>query len=142
MLGREFIGIEQEEAYREVAAKRIKAVRKFDREALQVSASKRAEPRVPFGQLVERGMLNPGDTLYSPNGRITARVRADGSIAVPDASGSIHKIGAHVQKAPACNGWTYWHFEQGTNGKNNRTTSLVPIDVLRARVRKTMGVEA
>jgi modification methylase len=63
MLGRDFIGIEREEAYRKVATKRIANARKFDREALQVSASKRAEPRVPFGQLVERGMLRPGEEL-------------------------------------------------------------------------------
>ena len=63
MLGREYIGIEREEAYRKVAEKRISKVRKFDREALTVSASKRSEPRVPFGQLVERGMLRPGGEL-------------------------------------------------------------------------------
>ncbi|MCW8842038.1 MAG: site-specific DNA-methyltransferase, partial [Rhodobacteraceae bacterium] len=76
MLGREYIGIEREAAYRKVAEKRLKNVRKFDREALQVSTSKRAEPRVPFGQLVERGMLRPGEQLYSMNGRFKAKVRA------------------------------------------------------------------
>ena len=80
MLGREFIGIEREESYRKVAEKRISKVRKFDREALEVSASKRAEPRVPFGQLVERGMLRPGEELYSMNQRHKAKVRADGTL--------------------------------------------------------------
>ena len=79
MLGREFIGIEREEAYRKGAEKRIASVRKFDRDALAVSASKRAEPRVPFGQLVERGMLRPGEELYSMNKRHKAKVRADGT---------------------------------------------------------------
>ncbi|KZX99105.1 site-specific DNA-methyltransferase, partial [Sulfitobacter sp. HI0021] len=77
MLGRDFIGIEREEAYRKVAEKRISMVRKFDNEALQTTTSKRAEPRVPFGQLVERGMLRPGENLYSMNGRHKAKVRAD-----------------------------------------------------------------
>ncbi|MDH5798916.1 MAG: site-specific DNA-methyltransferase, partial [Paracoccaceae bacterium] len=77
MLGREFVGIEREEAYRKVAEKRIANVRKYDREALVVSTSKRAEPRVPFGQLVERGMLRPGEELVSMNGRHRAKVRAD-----------------------------------------------------------------
>jgi len=60
MLGRDFIGIEREEEYRKVATKRISKIRKFDKEALEVSTSKRAEPRVAFGVLVERGMLRPG----------------------------------------------------------------------------------
>ena len=72
MLGRNFIGIEREEAYRKVAEKRLSKIRKFDREALQVSTSKRAEPRVPFGQLVERGMLRPGEELYSPRPMVRA----------------------------------------------------------------------
>jgi len=135
-----FIGYEREEEYIIHAQRRIDKIQTGSGVALKVTPSKRALPRVAFGALVERGMVNPGDTLYSPDGRITARVRADGSIAVPDASGSIHKMGAHVQKAPACNGWTYWHFEQAS--KNGRTTSLVPIDMLRAEVRETLGVLA
>ncbi|WP_299780248.1 site-specific DNA-methyltransferase [uncultured Roseobacter sp.] len=130
MLGREFIGIEREEAYRTVAAKRIAKVRKFDREALQVSASKRAEPRVPFGQLVERGMLRPGEVLYSPRGQI-AKVRADGTLVGNDIKGSIHQVGAAYEGAPSCNGWTYWTFRQ--EGKN------VPIDVLRQQIRSEMA---
>jgi modification methylase len=59
MLGRDFIGIEREAAYREIAEARLKRVRPYDTSALEVSRSKRAEPRVPFGQLVERGMLRP-----------------------------------------------------------------------------------
>ena len=69
MLGRDFIGIERETAYRKVAEKRIANVRSFDSEALQVTTSKRAEPRVPFGQLVERGMLRPGEMLTRPTAR-------------------------------------------------------------------------
>ena len=52
MLGRDFIGIEREAAYREVAQNRIDKIRKFDWTSLEVSVSKRAEPRVPLGQLV------------------------------------------------------------------------------------------
>ncbi|WP_299955869.1 site-specific DNA-methyltransferase [uncultured Roseobacter sp.] len=130
MLGREFIGIEREKAYRTVAQKRIAKVRKFDREALQVSASKRAEPRVPFGQLVERGMLRPGEVLYSPRGQI-AKVRADGTLVGNDIKGSIHQVGAAYEGAPSCNGWTYWTFRQ--EGKN------VPIDVLRQQIRSEMA---
>ena len=129
MLGRDFIGIERETAYREVAKKRIARIRKFDREALQVSVGKRAEPRVPFGQLVERGMLRPGEVLISPRGK-TAKIRADGTLVGDDVKGSIHQVGAHLEGAPSCNGWTYWHFK--------REGKVVPIDVLRQQIRAEM----
>ena len=129
MLGREFIGIEREAAYREVAAKRISAARKFDTSALEVSASKRAAPRVPFGQLVERGMLRPGEALYSPRGKI-AKVRADGTLIGNEMKGSIHQVGAALEGAPSCNGWTYWHFR--------REGELISIDVLRQQIRSEM----
>ena len=126
MLGRDFIGIEREAAYREVAEARIADTRKFDREALIVSTSKRAEPRVPFGQLVERGLLRPGEVLTSPRGK-TAKVRADGTLISEDAKGSIHQVGAALEGAPSCNGWTYWHFKR--DGKS------IPIDLLRQQIR-------
>ncbi len=128
MLGREFIGIEREAAYRKVAEKRIANVRKFDREALQVSASKRAEPRVPFGQLVERGMLRPGEELYSMNNRHKAKVRADGTLIGDDVKGSIHQVGAALEGAPSCNGWTYWHFKR--DGKTRAHRPAAPADPL------------
>jgi len=129
MLGRDFIGIEREAAYREVAGKRLERVRKYDKSALQVSASKRAEPRVPFGQLVERGMLRPGEVLVSQNGK-TAKVRADGTLVAAEVTGSIHQVGAALEGAPSCNGWTYWSFL--------RDGQRVPIDVLRQQIRAEM----
>lgn len=131
MLGREFIGIEREEEYRKVAAARIKSVKKYDKEALEVSTSKRAQPRVPFGQLVERGMLRPGEELYSLNGRYKAKVRADGTLIGGDIKGSIHQVGAHLEGAPSCNGWTYWSYKR--EGKK------VPIDLLRQQIRAEMA---
>ena len=130
MLGRDFIGIEREEAYRKVALKRLSKIRKFDRAALEVSASKRSEPRVPFGQLVERGMLRPGEELYSLNGRHKAKVRADGTLIGDDIKGSIHQVGAHCEGAPSCNGWTYWAIKR--DGKT------VPIDLFRQQIRAEM----
>ncbi|WP_347311981.1 site-specific DNA-methyltransferase [Defluviimonas sp. SAOS-178_SWC] len=130
MLGREFIGIEREAAYRDAAAKRIDKVRKFDRAALETTTSKRAEPRVPFGQVVERGMLRPGEELYSIGNRFKAKVRADGTLIGNDVKGSIHQVGAHLEGAPSCNGWTYWHFKR--DGK------LVSIDILRQQIRAEM----
>lgn len=129
-LGRHFIGIEREEAYRKVAQKRIDNTRRYDRSSLEVTRSKRAEPRVPFGQLVERGMLIPGEELRSLNGRHRAKIRADGTLVAHDARGSIHQVGAALEGAPSCNGWTYWSFKR--EGKQ------VPIDVLRQQIRAEM----
>jgi modification methylase len=130
-LGRRWIGIEREPAYIAVARARIAAVCAADPDALDVSRSKRAEPRVPFGSIVERGLIAPGTLLYDPAQRHSAKVRADGTLVCRDATGSIHKIGAHVQGLDACNGWTFWHFMlKGT---------LRPIDVLRQQVRAEMA---
>jgi modification methylase len=126
MLGRNFIGIEREESYRKVATARLARARMFDSDAIAVSTSKRAEPRVPFGQLVERGLLRPGEVLTSPRGK-TAKVRADGTLVTADATGSIHQVGAALEGAPSCNGWTYWHFRR--DGKS------IPIDLLRQQIR-------
>jgi len=126
-LGRRFIGIERDAAYVKLARERIAAVAPGDAETLAVSRSKKAEPRIPFGTLVERGLLPPGAILVGHGGRHRAKVRADGTLVCADATGSIHRIAAHVQGLDACNGWTYWHFET--------KTGLAPIDLLRQRLR-------
>ena len=133
MLGRDFIGIEREAAYRRVAQDRIDRVRRFDSTALEITGSKRSEPRVPFGQVVERGMLRPGEVLYSIGNRHSAKVRVDGTLIGNDVKGSIHQVGAHLESAPSCNGWTYWHFKR--DGK------MIPIDILRQQIRAEMEAD-
>jgi modification methylase len=130
-LRRRFIGIEREPEYRRLAERRIAAVSPLDREAAEITTPKRAEPRVAFGQLVERGLLAPGEVLFSENGRFTARIRADGTLVASDTRGSIHQVGAAVQGAPSCNGWTFWHFR--------RDGAAVPIDYWRQQIRAEMG---
>jgi modification methylase len=129
MLGRDFIGIEREESYRAIAEKRLANVRRLDRGALETAVSKRSEPRVPFGQLVERGMLRPGEMLQNARGQM-AKVRVDGTLIADDVKGSIHQVGAKLEGAPSCNGWTYWYFR--------REGQAVPIDVLRQQIRAEM----
>jgi modification methylase len=128
-LGRDWLGIEREARYREAAAARIAAVRPWGAEVREVTRPRRSEPRVAFGQLVEQGLLAPGAVLEGPRGQ-TARVRADGTLIAADLKGSIHKVGAALEGAPSCNGWTYWHFR-----KDGRR---VPIDWLRQQVRAGM----
>jgi modification methylase len=127
-LGRHFIGLEQNEDYVSAAKGRIAAVKRSEEDALAVTRSKRSEPRVPFGTLVERGLLRPGTVLTGPGAkRYSAKVRADGTLVGADVTGSIHRVAAFLQGLDACNGWTFWHFQ--TEGK------WVPIDILRQRVR-------
>ena len=129
MLGRDFIGIEREEDYRRAALARLARVRKFDASALEITGSKRAEPRVPFGQVVERGMLRPGEMLENGRGKY-AKVRADGTLVGDSMTGSIHQVGAAYEGAPSCNGWTYWHYR--------REGKMIPIDILRQQIRAEM----
>ncbi|MCK5040917.1 MAG: site-specific DNA-methyltransferase [Sphingomonadales bacterium] len=129
-LGRHFIGIEREGKYLKLAKDRISKVKTLPDDALEITPSRASQPRVPFGSIVERGLLRAGVTLYDPMKRHAAKVRSDGTLACRDQTGSIHQIGAHVQGAPTCNGWTYWHFEKRGN--------LTPIDVLRQQVRADM----
>jgi modification methylase len=126
-LGRHFIGIERDKDYARIARSRIAELEPAESEALETTKSKRAEPRIPFGWVVERGLLPPGTVLQGQQKSHRAKVRADGTLVCADATGSIHQIGAHVQGLDACNGWTFWQFE--SNG------ALVSIDVLRQRLR-------
>ena len=127
-LGRRWIGIEREPAYAKVARQRIDATLPLDESAMTVMADKRSAPRVAFGLLVESGIVPPGSLMTDAKRRWTATVGADGSITCDgpngeNLAGSIHKVGAALQGAPSCNGWTFWHVEMDGQAQ--------PIDALR-----------
>jgi modification methylase len=124
-LGRRWIGIEREPSYVKVARERIASTLPLDESAMQVAPDKRSAPRVAFGLLVEYGMVTPGTVLTDSKRRWQAKVCADGSIACEAHAGSIHKVGAALQGAPSCNGWSFWHVEEAG--------ALQPIDALRQR---------
>ncbi len=124
-LGRRWIGIEREPEYVRVAQERIKSTLPLDESAMKTVPDKRGQPRVAFGVLVESGLVPPGTTLVDAKRRWDAVVRVDGSIAAGVHIGSIHKVGAALQGAPSCNGWTFWHVQQDG--------MLHPLDVLRQR---------
>ena len=122
-LGRRWIGIEREPGYCDVARERIAAALPLDERALKTMQSPTAAPKVAFGTLIETGMLKPGAALTDARRRWQATVRADGSLDADGTTGSIHKLGATLQGAPSCNGWTFWHYEEAG--------ALRPIDALR-----------
>ncbi|MDX2202454.1 MAG: site-specific DNA-methyltransferase [Hyphomicrobiaceae bacterium] len=131
-LGRRFIGIERDKAYAAAAQERIDRVRPLKPADLETMRSKRQEPRVPFGAIVELGILDAGTTLTDEKGKVRAEVRADGTLAIANRQGSIHRLGAEVQGKAACNGWTFWHYEADGRRK--------PIDALREEARKQLGL--
>lgn len=122
-LGRHWIGIEREPGYCDVARERIAAALPLDESALRTMQAPTAATRVAFGTLVETGMVQPGAVLTDAKRRWKAVVRADGSVEAGDTAGSIHKVGATLQGAPSCNGWTFWH--------TDAAGTLKPIDALR-----------
>jgi modification methylase len=133
-LGRHFIGIERDEVYAEVARRRVAAVTPLPPETVAPLPAKRNEQRIPFLSVIERGLVTAGSEVTDSRGQRGALVRADGTLAVGPVIGSIHKIGALVQGLPACNGWTFWHYEDGSR--------RLPIDNLRATLRREFGEAA
>ncbi|HEX8048081.1 site-specific DNA-methyltransferase [Rhizobium sp.] len=130
-LGRHFVGIEREQDYIDAASARIASVEPLGKAELTVMTGKKAEARVAFNVLVESGLIKPGQVLTDARRRHSAIVRADGTVAAGGEAGSIHRLGAKVQGLDACNGWTFWHYDDGQ--------SLRPIDDLRTIIRNDMG---
>nr|WP_052232500.1 site-specific DNA-methyltransferase [Methylobacterium sp. ZNC0032] len=130
-LGRRFIGLERDPVYAKAARERIAAVTPLAPEAFSAAPSKRSEPRVPFLSLVEAGLVKAGESVHDEKRRYKATVRADGTLLLGPAVGSIHKVGALAQGLPACNGWTFWHVE--------REGGLTVLDTLRGEIRAQMA---
>ncbi len=130
-LNRRFIGVEREAAYIAEAEKRIAAVVPVDPALTAQPVTAREAPRVAFASLVEHGLVTPGAALVDARRRHSALVRPDGRLALGQLVGSIHRVGALAQGAPACNGWTFWHYED--------RGALKPIDELRSRYRAEMA---
>jgi modification methylase len=129
-LHRHWIGIERDPEYIRVAQERIDAIEPAPfEESLFVTKSKRDAERVPFGNLLEAGLLQPGDTLYLDKIKGAARVAADGTLRAGELSGSIHAVGAGMLGLPALNGWEHWYYRDPESGE------LLPIDHLRERIR-------
>jgi len=125
-LHRHYIGIERHPAYVEAALGRIRRERPVaDGGLAEGTPTRRDRARIPFGSLVERGLIPAGTELTDRERRVRVVVAADGSIVWGETRGSIHQIGAAVQNAPSCNGWLFWHVE--------RDGALLQLDVLRVQ---------
>tara|TARA_B110000438_G_scaffold300777_1_gene353974 strand:- start:111 stop:1184 length:1074 start_codon:yes stop_codon:yes gene_type:complete len=126
-LGRNYYGIEKEKNYFNAAIERLKNTKTIEDDLLDTLKNNRSKPRIPFGSLVEMGLIKPGTKIYDQKKKVHAKIMVDGSIRYQQAEGSIHKVAATILGAESCNGWTYWHYQSGN--------ILKPIDELRQRLR-------
>ena len=125
-LGRKYFGIEQNKKYFEAADQRIFKTKVIENDYLDIVQNGKSKPRIPFGSLIEMGIIKPGTLLFDCNKKFNAKIMIDGSIKHKDIEGSIHKIAAKIMGTESYNGWTYWYCKIGG--------STVPIDSLRQRL--------
>ena len=127
-LGRKFIGIEKNPIYIKEAKKRILSIERVDTTELEINDITKAN-KVKFSKLLEKGIIKAGSKLFNSKKTISATVLSDGNIKLKKYVGSIHKVGALVQRRSSCNGWTFWHI--------NHKKKLVPINNHRAEYFQT-----
>ncbi len=125
-IGRNYFGIEKKKKYFKTAKQRLEKTIKIEDDYLDTIKNNKFKPRIPFGSLVELGIVKPGMNIFDQKKKINAKIMADGSIKYLNSEGSIHKVAAKIIGAESCNGWTYWHYNSGGN--------MVPIDNLRQRL--------
>ena len=126
-LGRKYFGVEKDKKYFQAAKQRINETLEIKDDYLDILPNNKSKPRVPFGSLIEMGLIKPGTTLFDVKKRYNAKIMIDGSLKCQKAEGSIHKVAAKIIGAESCNGWTYWHYVSGNE--------LKPIDNLREKLR-------
>ena len=95
-LDRKYFGIERDKKYFKAAQQRIASAKKIEDDYLDTLENNKSKPRIPFGSLVELGILKPGTTLFDPKKKINAKIMVDGSIKYKESEGSIHKVAAKL----------------------------------------------
>ncbi len=125
-LGRNFFGIEKDKKYFSAANKRINSTKIIEDNYLDTVENNKSKPRIPFGSLVEMGIIKPGSILFDQKRKFNAKIMADGSLKHKGNEGSIHRVAAKIMGTESYNGWTYWY----CNIKGNS----VSIDNLRQRL--------
>jgi modification methylase len=125
-LGRNWLGIERDKKYIKVAQERIDMVQVADEESLHIDQRKQA--RVPFGALLENGLLQPGQILYFAKNGTKAKILANGHLRCGKLSGSIHAVAKSLMNDAPANGWNVWFYEDASGRK-------IAIDALREKLR-------
>ncbi len=115
-LYRNWIGIEKEKKYIEIARKRLATLRPetFDPATFDVTSEAKSAPKVEFATLLENGYLQPGQRLYFNKDETRfATIKPDARLRTADGfEGSIHKAGSHYMNGAPCNGWEHWYVRE------------------------------
>lgn len=138
-LGRKYIGIEKEAKYIKYAKKRLDAIPDIIDDTLyEPLPAKKAEPRIPFGSVIEHGLIKPGQKVFDVKKRFSAIVRADGSLKTGEYQGSIHQVGAKLQGIASCNGWTFWHIPVKKRRKSD--PDMISLDDYRKKLKEELQI--
>lgn len=135
-LHRNWIGIEQDSQYIEVARRRIVDLTvPLTSDDLFDLTPKPAPFKVSFGRLLELGLIKPGDKIFLDKTGDEATVLPDGTIQSGEYHGSIHAVGRGILHTP-CNGWIHWDYEHPDTRKR------VSINKLREEARRLATSDA
>jgi site-specific DNA-methyltransferase (adenine-specific) len=121
-LGRHYIGIERDYEYVRIARERIASVPSSPKTVLEIPEPRKRE-RIPFGSILEMGLLKPGQTLYFIRDGIAATILANGHVRCGNMTGSIHGVARSLLNDAPANGWECWFFED-ENGERNLINQL------------------
>ena len=126
-LQRNYIGIDNNKDYINLTKQRLAKTKVLEVEVVSITQSRRELPKIPFGELVEQGIIPPGAILTDAKNKFKAKVKIDGSVISNNFTGSIHQVGAKIQDFPSCNGWDFWYVQ------NNKSATL--LDKVREKYR-------
>ncbi len=133
-LCRNWIGIEKDQTYINLACERIKNSQPvtYEPSVFEVRDKRKMEARVPFGALLEANLLQPGQHLFF-QGKLekTATIKSDGHLQVPGFEGSIHQTGKFLLDGSPCNGWETWFYK-------DEAGEMHPINHLREQIRASL----
>ena len=119
-LKRNYIGIEKEKEYIQLAKKRIDNIHIYFEESDWVEETKEKQIKVPFKSLIKEKYIKIGESLFTKKAySAMAVVLSDGNLQYHNSTGSIHRIGAVIQQTPSCNGWKFWYIE-----RNNKSVLI------------------
>lgn len=121
-LGRNFIGIEREQKYIEIAKNRISAIKEETNTITNLSLETKP-PKVPMKTLIQSGYLKVGQTLYNKSGKAIATIMDTGHVTDGEDILSIHKMCAKHFKKSTINGWSHLY--------TKKENDFILIDTLR-----------
>lgn len=130
-LRRDFIGIERETLYVELARKRIdEIVPPLIPDEMLPFPLDTPKVKIPFSMVMEYGLLQPGDLLRLGKSATMATVMDDGTLSCNGMRDSIHKLAARCLEKTSANGWEHWHYKKANMGEYQS------LDALRVELRK------